>query len=227
MVGLENLKLLGSPIINNADLVQMLVRFAINTLMVWIMIHFLYYRKCHRRDYYFTFMLISISIFFLIYLLGGMKLKIGFALGLFAIFGIIRYRTESMPVREMTYLFSIIAMSVINALAVTISFVELFSVNAIFILSTWYFESNLLLKHVSQKLVQYDKIKLITPERRQELIDDLKARTGLNILRVDVGGIDFLRDMAVLKIYYSDDSGHIDDAVNKQTKIPQEQWTQV
>lgn len=219
--------LFGIPLINCGDTLEMLLRFAFNSVMVWIMIHFLYYRKCHRRDYYFTFMLISISIFFLIYLLGDVKLKIGFALGLFAIFGIIRYRTESMPVREMTYLFSIIAMSVINALAVTISLAEIFSVNAIFILATWYFESNLLLKHVSQKLVQYDKINLITPEHRSELIADLKVRTGLDIIRVDVGGIDFLRDMAMLKVYYRDDQGHIDNSVNKQTKISSEQWTEV
>lgn len=105
---LDELDLLGVPFVEGYDFLTMLLRFSFNTAMVWIMIHCLYYPKSQRRDYYFTFMLISISIFFMIYLLGGVKLKVGFALGLFAIFGIIRYRTESMPVREMTYLFSII-----------------------------------------------------------------------------------------------------------------------
>lgn len=122
MEDIETLDLLGTPLMEGYNLITMLLRFSFNMLVVWLMIHCLYYPKSGRRDYYFTFMLISISIFFLIFLLGGVKLKIGFALGLFAIFGIIRYRTESMPVREMTYLFCIIAISVINALAITISY---------------------------------------------------------------------------------------------------------
>ncbi len=165
---LDELDLLGVPFVEGYDFMTMLLRFSFNTAMVWIMIHCLYYPKSQRRDYYFTFMLISISIFFMIYLLGGVKLKVGFALGLFAIFGIIRYRTESMPVREMTYLFSIIAMSVINALATTISYIELITTNAIFVLAAWFFESYVLLKHVSTKLIQYDRIALITPERYDE-----------------------------------------------------------
>ncbi len=131
MEDIETLDLLGTPLMEGYNLITMLLRFSFNMLVVWLMIHCLYYPKSGRRDYYFTFMLISISIFFLIFLLGGVKLKIGFALGLFAIFGIIRYRTESMPVREMTYLFCIIAISVINALAITISYIELLVTNVI------------------------------------------------------------------------------------------------
>lgn len=185
---LDELDLLGVPFVEGYDFMTMLLRFSFNTAMVWIMIHCLYYPKSQRRDYYFTFMLISISIFFMIYLLGGVKLKVGFALGLFAIFGIIRYRTESMPVREMTYLFSIIAMSVINALATTISYIELITTNAIFVLAAWFFESYVLLKHVSTKLIQYDRIALITPDRYDEMLIDLKQRTGLNITKAEVGG---------------------------------------
>lgn len=131
-----------TPLLDTADFWQLLLRFAFNMIITGCIIHLLYYPKSRRRDYYFTFMLISLSIFFLIFLLGSVKLKIGFALGLFAIFGIIRYRTESMPVREMTYLFVIIALSVINALAVTISYVELLATNLIFLLSIWICESN-------------------------------------------------------------------------------------
>lgn len=226
MEDIESLDLLGTPLIEGHDFITMLLRFAFNTVVVWLMIHCLYYPKCRRRDYYFTFMLIGISIFFLIFLLGGVKLKIGFALGLFAIFGIIRYRTESMPVREMTYLFCIIAMSVINALATTISYAELLATNAIFLLATWFFESNTLLKHVSTKLIQYDRIALITPDKRDELIADLEARTGLKIQKVDIGAIDFLRDMAIVKIHYEDNT-NADSVINNELKLSREEWTEV
>ena len=227
MDDLDSLDLLGTPLIEGHDFITMLIRFAFNTIVVWVMIHCLYYPKSRRRDYYFTFMLISISIFFLIFLLGGVKLKIGFALGLFAIFGIIRYRTESMPVREMTYLFSIIAMSVINALATTISYAELLVTNLIFIGATWFFESYKLLKHVSSKLIQYDRIALITPDKREELIADLEARTGLKIEKVDIGSIDLLRDMAIIKIYYVSDVREESMSIYNETKLSREEWTGV
>lgn len=203
---MEELEFLSTPLLDVFDMSQLVVRFLFNTLVVWIIIHFLYYRKSCRRDYYFTFSLISISIFFLIFLLGSVKIKIGFALGLFAIFGIIRYRTESMPVREMTYLFVIIAISVINALSVTLSYAELLLTNLIFVVSIWIFECNHWLKHVSYKLITYDKIELITPNMRQSLIDDLEQRTGLDIVKVEVGTIDFLHDTAILKVYYRADT---------------------
>lgn len=222
---LDELDLLGVPFVEGCDFMTMLLRFSFNTAMVWIMIHCLYYPKSQRRDYYFTFMLISISIFFMIYLLGGVKLKVGFALGLFAIFGIIRYRTESMPVREMTYLFSIIAMSVINALATTISYIELITTNAIFVLAAWFFESYVLLKHVSTKLIQYDRIALITPERYDEMLIDLKQRTGLNITKAEVGAIDFLRDMAIVKIYYESGMYEDNSTINNELKLSREEWT--
>lgn len=222
---LDELDLFGVPFVEGYDFMTMLLRFAFNTVMVWIMIHCLYYPKSQRRDYYFTFMLISISIFFMIYLLGGVKLKVGFALGLFAIFGIIRYRTESMPVREMTYLFSIIAMSVINALATTISYAELITTNAIFVLATWFFESYVLLKHVSTKLIQYDRIALITPDRYDDMLTDLKQRTGLNIKKAEVGAIDFLRDMAIVKIYYEAGVYEDNSTINNELKLSNEEWT--
>lgn len=199
---MEDLEFLSTPLLDVFDMSQLVLRFLFNTLVVWTIIHFLYYRKSFRRDYYFTFSLISISIFFLIFLLGSVKIKIGFALGLFAIFGIIRYRTESMPVREMTYLFVIIAISVINALSVTLSYAELLLTNLIFIASVWIFETTSRIKHIACKLVTYDKIELITPNQRLQLIDDLARRTGLDIVKVEVGTIDFLHDTAIVKVYY-------------------------
>lgn len=182
------------------DTLELLIRFAFNAIVVMIIIHLLYYPKSRRKDYYFTFSLISVSIFFLIFLLGGVKLKVGFALGLFAIFGIIRYRTESMPVREMTYLFVIIAISVINALASHL--VQALIANVLFIGWIWLCESTKWVKHVACKLVLYDRPELTAPERYDEMLEDLKKRTGLTIERIEVGHIDFLRDTAMLKVYY-------------------------
>lgn len=186
---------------NAVDMWELLIRFAFNAIVVTIIIHLLYYPKSRRKDYYFTFSLIAVSIFFLIFLLGGVKLKVGFALGLFAIFGIIRYRTESMPVREMTYLFVIIAISVINALASHL--VQALVANVLFIGWIWLCESNKWIKHVACKLVLYDRPEMTAPERYEELLADLKARTGLDIERIEVGHIDFLRDTAMLKVYYN------------------------
>ena len=126
-----------TPLIDAAGFMELILRFVLNMVVVVAIIRFFYYPKSRRRDYFFTFTLISISIFLMIFLLGSVKLKIGFALGLFAIFGIIRYRTESMPVREMTYLFVIIAISVINALSVQLSYAELTATNVLFILCFW------------------------------------------------------------------------------------------
>ena len=221
MEDFTDITLLEAPLLDGAGFMQLLLRFAFNMLVIFGLIQFFYYSKSKRRDYYFTFTLISISVFFLIFLLGSVKLKIGFALGLFAIFGIIRYRTESVPIREMTYLFVIIAISVINALAVEISYTELVATNLIFILSIWVSESNRWLKHISCKLIQYDRIELIKPENAALLLDDLKQRTGLPILKVEVGHIDFLRDSAMVKIYYEPLCDEI-NTIDTVTRIPRE-----
>lgn len=218
---LNDFALIETPLIDGAGFLQLLLRFCFNWLVVSCIIHLFYYPKSKRRDYYFTFTLISISIFLMIFLLGSVKLKIGFALGLFAIFGIIRYRTESMPVREMTYLFVIIAISVINALAVEISYAELLCTNLLFIFSIWLCESNRCLKHISCKLIQYDRIELIKPQREAELLKDLKERTGINVLRVEVGHIDFLRDSAMLKIYYEPLKDEV-NTIDTLTRLPRE-----
>lgn len=216
---LEELAKYDAPLFDAAGFAELLLRFLFNSLIVLVIIHFFYYRKSRRCDYYFTFLLISVSIFLMIFLLGSVKLKIGFALGLFAIFGIIRYRTESMPVREMTYLFVIIAISVINALAIQLSFVELLATNLLFISCLLLGENIHRLTHISCKLVLYDRIDLITPERRTELMDDLAKRTGLTITKVEIGYIDFLKDATMLKVYYlSDDT--TDNTVERQINLP-------
>jgi hypothetical protein len=202
------LDFLGIPLFDAQSLLLLVLRFSFNTFVCWVIIHFFYYRKSTRRDYYTTFLLFSVTIFLLIFLLDNVKLQMGFALGLFAIFGMIRYRTETVPIREMTYLFMIIGISVINGLAMTVSYAELFVTNGIFILVTWFLESNTIIKHTAYKIILYDKIKLVVPEREKELLEDLKVRTGLDITKVEVGNIDFLRDVAYIKVYFKQ-SGEI------------------
>ena len=184
----------------------MLIRLFINILVTWVLIDRLYYQKSHRRDFYFTFMLISIAIFFIvffmIFVLEDMKGKtgLGVGIGLFGIFSIMRYRTDAMPVREMTYLFIIIALSVVNAIADGVSALELVTTNLIVVVAVWVCE--LRLKTWPTKLVQYDRIELIAPERREELIADLSKRLGLKVMKVEVGSVDFLKDMAMLRVSY-------------------------
>ena len=209
-----------------AGVTEMMIRFGFFLLVLFFIVYILYYRKTHRRDYFFTLVLLSVSIFFLIYLLGSVKVKIGFALGLFAIFGVLRYRTETIPVREMSYMFGVISLSVINALADSLSFVELLIPNIAIALLIWFFEACVLRRSLASKLILYDRIELITPERREELLEDLKKRTGLNITKVNVGAVDFLKDSAIIKIEYENDGGW-GSHVNNTLKIPKYEWQEV
>ena len=212
--------------IDEAGVLEMLIRFGFFMLVLWFIVHFLYYRKTHRRDYFFTLVLLSVSIFFLIYLLGSVKVKIGFALGLFAIFGVLRYRTETIPVREMSYMFGVISLSVINALADSLSFVELLIPNLAIALLIWMFETFVLRKNLASKLILYDRIELITPERREELLADLAKRTGLNITKLSIGSVDFLKDSAIIKIEYVND-GNSDKQINDTLKVPRYEWQEI
>ena len=218
---MDDISFLDSPLINAPDTAQLIFRFLFNSFFVWIIIHIFYYRKSRRLNYYFTFSLISISVFFLTFLLGSVKIKVGMALGLFAIFGIIRYRTELISVREMTYLFVIIALSVINALSNSQSYSELFVTNVIFILAIWFFEGNRRLSHVSCKYIVYDRIDNIVPERRQDLLEDLRHRTGLKIVNVEIGSINFLQDTAMLKVFYELPAGET-NSVDTILKLPKD-----
>ena len=202
----------------SADFSSTLIRFLICIVVNWGIIHFLYYRKSHRNDFYFTFMLMTVAIFFLVYFMMGMdrgKATMGVGLGLFGIFSIMRYRTDAMPVREMTYLFLIVCLAVVHAMAE--DFGELVIVDILTVASIIACERRF---HVhATKLIQYDRIELIKPEKREELINDLETRTGLIIMKVEVGGIDFLKDSAMLKIHYRA-SGYTDNSVDKTVKFP-------
>jgi hypothetical protein len=200
---LSSIQIFGIEVINLKDFLALVARFTFNSLIVLIAVRWIYYPITKRKDYLFTFFIISIVIFLLCFLLDNVKLQLGFALGLFAIFGIIRYRTDSVPIKEMTYLFLVIGISVINALAnKKISYAELIFTNFIILIVTYLLERVFLLKHESTKTIVYEKIDLIKAERREELIKDIEERTGLKINRIEVGRIDFLRDVVRIKIFY-------------------------
>ena len=194
----------GVEVIDIPDFLELLLRFSLNMAVILALVRWLYYSTTKRKDYLFTFILISTVIFLLCFLLESVKLQIGFALGLFAIFGIIRYRTDTIPAKEMTYLFLVIGISVINALtSARTSIIDLLFTNFIIIFITWGLEKLWLLRHESSTIILYEKIELIKPERYDELVEDLRARTGIrNIIRVEKGKIDFLRDTCVLTIFF-------------------------
>ncbi len=208
--------MIGMTFFEPMQFLSLIIRFVLNFTVVAIIARYFYYPRSQRRDYMFIFLIMSMSIFMLVNLMGsGDTMNTGAALGLFAIFGIIRYRTEAIPIREMTYLFMLVAVSVVNAMGraeyharsdywegvglITIAFA-----NLAFIFLAWLFESSMLANSECTKFILYDNVNLVAPEKRQELIADLERRTGLKINRVEVGMIDFLKDSCILRIYYNE-----------------------
>jgi hypothetical protein len=203
LLSIQDYSILGLDIIHVASFSELIFRFALNLCEVVFIVRYLYYPVTRRKDYLFSFLLISILVFLICFLLESVKLQIGFAFGLFAIFGILRYRTNSIPIKEMTYLFILLGISVINALAnKKISWAELLFTNAVLLFIIYGLERLWLLKHESSKNIIYEKVDMILPAKREELKKDLEARTGLKINRIEVGRIDYLRDTARLIIYY-------------------------
>ena len=203
---LNELQLFGAEFFDKKDFFELLIKALFNFLVIGYIVRYLYYPATKNKDYLFTYLLISLTVFLLCFLLENVKLQLGFALGLFAVFGIIRYRTDPIPIKEMTYLFLVIGISVMNALAnKKISHTELIFANFSLIALSYVLEKIWLLKHESSKMIFYEKIELIKPNRMSDLIADLKDRTGLNITRVVVRKIDFLRDTAQLKIFFFED----------------------
>jgi len=223
------------------SLTELAIRFFLNLAVCWVIVQFFYYKKSRRRDYYFTFMVFSTAMLMLLYIMGNVEVGVGLTLGLFAIFGIIRYRTETVPIREMTYLFVIIALAAMNGLAPIEKVVGAAGPNPHYALDwgatvvtvisnllvvglIWVLESEKLLKHTSTKLVLYDRIELIVPERRAELIADLEKRVGVKIDNLEVGHVDFLRDAAFIKIFYTlgkGETGSIDQITRAKDFVEQ------
>lgn len=202
------------------NLTELGIRFGINLIASLIIVGIFYYRKSRRRDYFFTFMVFSTAMLLLLYVMGNGSVGIGLTLGLFAIFGIIRYRTETVPIREMTYLFVIIAVAAINGLApvyhlvgasgnnphyeIQLGIVAVLALSNILIIAViGILESGSIVAHTTTKLVLYDRIDLIVPEKREELTADLEKRLGVKIDGLEIGHVDFLRDAAFIKVRYT------------------------
>ena len=189
-----------------SSLTALLLGFSANLISSLVVVRMIYHLASKRRDYVFTFMLVSTSVFFLCTLLSGVEIEMGFALGLFAIFSIIRYRTDAIPIREMSYLFIVITLSVINALApqatgwgiIVVANIGIWAVA--FVLERLWF-----VKHLTTKIVIYDRVDLIHAGRRVELKQDLEERTGVDIHSIEIGKLDLLRDTAVIRVHFYED----------------------
>ncbi len=198
------MEFLGIDLFDQKDFIKLIIRASFNLLVVGGIVMGLYYPSNKNKNYVFTYLLIAVVVFFLCFLLENVKLELSFALGLFAIFGIIRYRTETIPIKEMTYLFVVVGLSVINALAnKKISYSELLFANLAVVGLSYFFERVWLVKNtLKSKMILYEKIDMIRAEKRSELLHDLELRTGLKIDKIEIENIDLLRDTVKIKIYY-------------------------
>jgi len=209
----------GIKLINVKDFLELLFRFSFNLAVLMFVAKGLYYSKTKRKDFLFSFIMMGTIIFLLCFTLNNVKLQMGFAFGLFAIFGIMRYRTDGIPIKEMTYLFVIIAISVINSLvSKKISYAELLLANVVIVAVLIFLERVWFLKNESFKRVLYEKINLITPAKRTELIADLEERLGIKISRVELVKVDFLRDVADLMVFYFESEQSLSSTMIEESK---------
>lgn len=198
------MEMYGIALFDGEDFAKLIFKFGIDFLFLAIIVRLIYYRTKYDKDYVFTFFMFNILTFFICFLLRKVPMQMGFALGLFAVFGILRYRTEAIPIRQMTYLFIVIGISMINALSnKSISILELLFTNGFITLITYMIDRIWFQSLELTKLITYEKIELIVPEKEEELINDLKLRTGLPIHGVNIEKIDFLRDTASITIFYN------------------------
>jgi len=222
--------LIGLTLFDPQHFISLVMRFAINLIVVSIIARAFYFPRSHRRDYMFIFILMSMSIFLLVSLMEGDGMNLGAAMGLFAIFGIMRFRTEAVPIREMTYLFMLIAVSVVNALGRAeyhpkadywdgFGLVTILFVNLIFVGMAWLFESSKFVSTSCSKYIKYDNVALIAPDKREELKADLEKRTGLKIQRIEIGLVDFLKDACLIRIFY-DEPADKGNSIEEMTKMP-------
>ncbi len=182
----------------------LLTRLALDLVFVFLVVRGVYTRLYHHRDYAFTYMLLNLVTFALSFILSQVRVDLGFAMGLFAVFGILRYRTESIEVRNLTYLFVVIGLAVLNALVTpNVSVGHLLLVNMVIVGMVAGLESAPFSRREESRRVVYDRLELLTPARADELIADLRARTQLPVERYEIGNVDLLRDTADLLVYYT------------------------
>ena len=209
------MEFLDVELFNQKDLFKLFVRFLVNFSFSFVIVRVLYFSANRRKDYLFTFIVFNLLTFFICFLLRKVPMELGFALGLFAVFGILRYRTEPIPIKEMTYLFIVIGLAMINALAnKKISWAELMFVNSTILLVTFSFEKLWFNNEVQSKNIVYERIDLIKSSHRVAMIEDLRDRTGLDIVKIQVGKIDFLRDTATVTIFYKGDVKEVEWATS-------------
>ncbi len=177
------------------------IRLAIDIAALLVLIRLIYFPVYKNREFFFTYFIFNIVIFFVTYLLNKVEISMGAAFGLFAVFSMLRYRTEGISMKDMTYLFLAIAMGLITAVAKG-GWDQLILLNAIILAFTFLLESNLFMKREFSKLIQYENIEMIKPEFRERLVIDLETRTGIKINRITINKVDFLRDTAMIRIYY-------------------------
>jgi len=180
---------------------QFLLRLAINMATLLILVRFCYCRFSPSRDFISSFSLFGLGVFIVSHLLHSVAISMGFAFGLFAIFSMLRYRTETISIRDMTYLFLVITVSLLSAVSL-VTAGELILLNILICACTLLYESSFILPKLTVKRIRYEKIENIRPENREQLLQDLSQRTGLKIHDVIIGKVDFLRDTANLKIYF-------------------------
>ncbi len=203
---IESIKLFSIKLIDIDDFVALLLRFLLNTAVLSLIVGFPYLKHSSHRNYTFSYLAVGGIVFLLCFLLNSVKLELGFALGLFAIFGIIRYRTDAIPFKQMTYLFVVIGVSVINALAnKKVSYAELLFTNAAILGGLWLLERFLNRHHEGTMRIEYEDIKKINTANYAELLEDLSTRTGYDIHRFEIEKIDYMRDSATITIYFNQD----------------------
>jgi hypothetical protein len=190
----------GSKWFNKITL-KFIIRLTIDLLSLAIVLWGIYYPRYKNKAFFLTYAIFNIVIFLITYLLNKVDLSLGAAFGLFAVFGIMRYRSEDISIKNLTYLFIVIAIGLISAIAKG-SWEEISFYNFIILLITFILESGRIMRVESSKLIYYDNVELLKPEKREQLLNDLKARTGYTILRIEIERIDFLKDSAVLRVYF-------------------------
>ena len=200
---IDGISIFGIPLFNQAVIFSMVIRYVLNFLVVYVIVRKIYYPITKNKDYFFSFFLVNTLIFFVCYLMNTASINLAVGFGLFAIFAIFRYRTDTVPIKEMTYLFMVVILAVINAVSTTdFSYIALLLTNVWIAALVWFMEKVWLVKYDASRLVVYEKIELIHPSREADLIQDLKDRTGLDIHKVKVGKIDFSSDTAIVEVFY-------------------------
>ena len=184
---------------------EMLVRFSFNLIIAYVIIKLIYHRDHKGNDFVFTYFMFNSLIFFFAYILGNLDVNIAFGFGLFAVFAILRYRTDPIPIKEMTYLFIVITIGVINALSANnVAFSEVLFANAAIVILTYLLERYWVNNLLKSKAIVYGELDKISPEKNQELIDELSEKTGLSLLRAKVGRVNFKSNRVNIRVYYKD-----------------------